>query len=344
MNTKMNILAGIALATAIAVPSIASAEVIFLPSSYTSNLWSGSELMSARSAPTDAPTFQTRIEEITHALENNPHFKNLNQQQRLDRVEFTVDNTLFRLLHEMGHVLINELKLPILSREEDAADTYAALEMLKLGSSFSLRVLYNAANGWFLSDWRDQQTAEEPLYYDEHDLNQQRAYRIVCLMVGSDSRFENLADITRMPKARQQSCKRDYAEASSSWAEVLKHHMRLPEDPETKIDVIYGDGKGNFDGWAQSFRALRLMEAVAERTKADFALPAPLKLEMQSCGRPGTFFETDTRTVTLCYEQAFDFGQLYLAYLQPRPPAAQLTPVKSHVIPMRTFAIAHGKR
>ena len=106
--------------------------------------------------------------------------------------------------------------------------------------------------------------------------------------------------------------------------------------------MVYGDGKGNFDGWAQSFRTLRLLEVVAEQAKADFALPAPLTLEMQTCGRPETFFETDTRTVTVCYEQAFDFGQLYLAYLQPRSPAApQLTPLKPRV---RTLAMVHGKR
>ena len=207
MNAKTNVLAGIALATAIVVPSIASAEAIFLPSS---NLWSGTKSMSARPGPSDAPTFQARIEEITRSVQNNPHFKNLNPQQRLDRVEFIVGNTLFRLAHEMGHVLINELKLPLLGREEDAADTYAALTMLNIGSSFSLRVLYNAANGWFLNDWRGQQTAEEPLYYDEHGLDQQRAYQIVCLMVGSDpARFKELADDAKMPASRQQSCKRD---------------------------------------------------------------------------------------------------------------------------------------
>jgi len=343
MNTKTNILAGIALATAIVVPSLASAQVISLPSSYTSNLWSDTESMSARLTPSDTPTFQAGIEEITRALQNSPHFKNLNQQQRIDRVEFIVGNTLFRLAHEMGHVLINELTLPLLGREEDAADTYAALTMLHTGNSFSLRVLYNAANGWFLNDRRDQQTAEEPLYYDEHGLNQQRAYQIVCLMVGSNpTRFKELADETKMPAARQRSCKRDYDEASSSWAEVLKPHMRTLEGPENKIDVVYGDGKGNFDGWVQSFRTLRLLEVVAEQAKADFALPARLTLEMQSCGRPETFFETETRTVTVCYEQAFDFGQLYLAYLQPRPPAApQLTPLKPRV---RTLAMAHGKR
>jgi hypothetical protein len=52
-------------------------------------------------------------------------------------------------------------------REEDAADTFAALAMLKIGTSFSQRVLAAAAKGWFLSDRRDQQTGPSLCFYDE---------------------------------------------------------------------------------------------------------------------------------------------------------------------------------
>ena len=39
-----------------------------------------------------------------------------------DEVRFVTANAEFTLLHEMGHLLISELKLPVLGREEDAAD------------------------------------------------------------------------------------------------------------------------------------------------------------------------------------------------------------------------------
>jgi hypothetical protein len=82
----------------------------------------------------------------------------------------------------LGHVLIAEMKLPLLGREEDAADTYAALRLLSFGTSFSQQELAQAAQGWFLNDRRDQEIGEKPLYYDEHNLNQQRAYQILCLI------------------------------------------------------------------------------------------------------------------------------------------------------------------
>jgi hypothetical protein len=106
----------------------------------TSVLLLGCGAASTQPAPS-APPFQARVEELARALQSDPRLKGLSEQQRIDRVEFVVGNTLFVLLHEMGHVLIADMKLPVLGREEDAADTFAALAMLKIGTSFSQRVL-----------------------------------------------------------------------------------------------------------------------------------------------------------------------------------------------------------
>jgi Putative metallopeptidase len=240
-------------------------------------------------------------------------------------VEFVVGNTLFWLLHEMVHVLISEMQLPVLGREEDAADTYAVLTMLKIGTNFSQRVLVDAAKGWFLSDRRDQQTGEKLLFYDEHNLNQQRAYQIVCLMVGSDpEKFKDLANETKMPESRQKTCRRDYAKASSAWDTVLMPHRRAPDQPKAPIKVVYGDGKGTFDDFARLFRSVRFLETVAEHAKADYVWSSPFALEMQSCGHPGADWDDEARKVTVCYELAFDFAELYRAYVPLTPaPAGQ---------------------
>jgi hypothetical protein len=131
-------------------------------------------------------TIQTRIDAAAQALQNNPRLKGLDQQQRVARVDFVVGNTLVLLLHEVGHVLVSEFALSVLGREEDAADTYSALTMLGIGTSFTVQSLADAAKGWFLDARRDQETGDKPLYYDEHNVSAQRAYQIVCLMVGSD--------------------------------------------------------------------------------------------------------------------------------------------------------------
>ncbi len=270
----------------------------------------------AQPAPSDSPSLQARIEAAARALQSNPRLHNLTEQQRLDRVEFVAGNMLVLLLHEMGHVHISEMHLPVLGREEDAADTFAALTMLKIGTSFSQHGLADAAKGWFLDDRREQQIGEKPLFYDEHNLSLQRAYQLVCLMVGSDPvKFKDLANETKMPESRQKSCGRDYAKASSAWNKVLLPHRRVPGQPEAQIKIVYGGGKGRFDAFAQMFRSVRFLETVAEHAKADYVWPSPFTLEMQSCGHPGADWDDETRKVTLCYEFAFDFAELYRAYV-----------------------------
>ena len=277
----------------------------------------------ASGQPSGSPSFQARIEEVARSLQNDPRLKNLSQQQRIDRVQFVVGNTLFVLLHELGHVIIDEMKLPVLRREEDAADTFAALTMLEIGTSFSKRVLMDASEGWFLNGRRDQQTGTEPLFYGEHNLSQQRAYQIVCLMVGSDpAKFMSLADETKMPQSRQESCRKDYAKASPSWDTALNPHRRASDQPETRIDVAYSDAQGDLEVFARSFRELRILETVAEAAAADFAWPAPFTMEMQSCGRRDATWADKTRTVRVCYELAFDFAQLYRAYVAAPTPAS----------------------
>jgi hypothetical protein len=238
-------------------------------------------------------------------------------------VEFVVGNTLFLCCSTKWAALIREMKLPVLGREEEAADTFAALAMLKVGTSFSQRVLAEASKGWFLSDRRDQQTGAKPLYYDEHNLSEQRAYQIVCLMVGADpGKFKSLAEESHMPESRQESCKEDYAEASRSWGTVLEPHRRTLDRPETKIGVLYSDADDDFEVFARSFREIQILEAVAQQSAADYAWPDPFTMEMRGCGSPGAAWSDKTRTLRICYDLAFDFAQLYSAYVPAAPAPA----------------------
>jgi hypothetical protein len=187
--------------------------------------------------------------------------------------------------------------------------------MIKIGTRFSEHVLGEASRNWFLNARRDQEMGAAPIYYGEHALSQQRAYYIVCLMVGSDpAKFKGLADDIKMPKERQESCQKDYAKAARSWGQVLEPHLRPPEGPQTRINVVYADAPANLAGFARSFRAIRMLEAVAQRAAGDFIWPAPFTLQMQSCGRPEAAWSDDTRTLRICYELAFDFAELYRAY------------------------------
>src|SRR5271154_5423604 len=157
-------------------------------------------------------------------------------------------------------------------------------------------ILTNAAKGWFLADLRDKSAEDTVPFYDEHGLNQQRAYEIVCLMVGSDSeKFKDLARETKLPEERQDTCAGDYSNAAYSWDLVLKPHRRGPDQPITEIDSIYRPAEGRAAIGQQVARSIRLLQAVAERVANEFVWPMPFTMEMKSCGFPNSRWDLATR-------------------------------------------------
>jgi hypothetical protein len=261
--------------------------------------------------------FQDRIDAAVLALRENPDFKDLPRQKVQGLVEFVSGNMLFVLLHELGHAAISQMALPVLGRIEDAADSFATLMLLRVGSDFSHRVLTDAAKGWFLGDRRDRETGLKLAFYGEHGLDLQRAYQIVCMMVGCDAdEFKDLAEQTRLPEARQHTCLGDYSNAAFSWDLLLKPHRRA-SDQMTRIDVVYGPAEGRAKAAEQVARSIRLLETAAGRASDELAWPSPLTFQMQSCGFPNASWDFRMRTVTLCYELAAEFADLYRDFGDP---------------------------
>ncbi len=260
--------------------------------------------------------FQVRIDAVAAELRaTEPRFKNLPPKYVPQLVEFVAGNMLFVLLHEMAHTAITELGLPVLGRMEDAADTFAALRLIRIGSDFSQRVLVAAAKGWFLADKRDRKTGDTVNFYDEHGLNQQRAYQIVCLMVGSDDeKFKGLATEVKLPEERQDTCAGDFSNAAYSWDRLLKPFRRAPDQPKTKIDVVYGPAEGRNAIARKVVTSLRLLETVAGHMSDELTWPRSFTLEFKSCGYANARWDLPTHKLTLCYELGADFADLFRDY------------------------------
>jgi len=269
----------------------------------------------AQPRPIEFDQFRSRVNDAVRALGNQPRLKGMSLKRRQELVDFVSGNMLFVLLHELAHAAMTELDLPVLGRKEDAADSFAALTLIHIKSGYSDRELTEAAKGWFMADRRDRKDGEPIAYYDEHGLNQQRAFQIVCYMVGADPiRFKDLAAETKLPTDRQQSCAEDYRDAAKSWGVVLQPHLRAPGQQETKIDVVYGEASGRLEISAQVARSIKLLEPVAARSAELVTWPAPFSLEMQTCGFVNARWVPATRKLTLCYELAADFADLYREY------------------------------
>src|SRR5438128_800503 len=123
------------------------------------------------------------------------------------------------LFHEMGHALIDVWNLPITGKEEDAADQFSNLilieemeegEQMALDSALSLKLDADLAVG------------EEKLYWDEHSLDEQRFYDILCMLYGHNpERYAYLVKDGLLPSERAGLCKDDYAKVKKSWQMLL---------------------------------------------------------------------------------------------------------------------------
>jgi hypothetical protein len=255
--------------------------------------------------------------EVTHMFQNDPRYnRGKTPDQIKDGVEFVTGNVLFVLAHETAHALISVFEIPVIGREEDAADALATVVALKMGNTFADRVVVNAAKGWFLSDQRDRKEGIPSAFYDEHGLDLQRAYYIVCLMVGgAPEKFIGLAHDVKLPEQRQKTCKFDYSNAEYSWEEVLKPHKRAPDAPKTKIEVSYAPTK-EFAALSEIGRKLQILEAVAEWLSEDFAWKTPISIQMQECGGPGARWLPTKKQIVVCYELIREFVQLHRSYGQ----------------------------
>jgi hypothetical protein len=119
---------------------------------------------------------------------------------------------LFIFLHETGHAVFNLLQVPIMGHEEDAADNFATILLLRLGPELAFHTLSGTA--WMYHLEARTREPDESDYSDEHSLDAQRYYNILCLAYGSDPIAQaNLVDYRLLPADRAPGCADEYTAA-----------------------------------------------------------------------------------------------------------------------------------
>jgi hypothetical protein len=130
----------------------------------------------------------------------------------------------FIFAHEFGHALIHNFHLPVLGREEDAADGIATVLLLKAedGATYAA----DAAEFWVAFSGR-QTPPKLAEYADNHSFDRQRAYNILCWVGGSNEAIlQALAEHEIVPEERLASCPAEWQLLRESAEQVLKPHLK----------------------------------------------------------------------------------------------------------------------
>jgi hypothetical protein len=246
-------------------------------------------------------------------------------EERQEADLFVLGNTVFILYHELGHALIDLLGLPVLGREEDAADNLASVMMIPDEADPVMdELIVAAADGWFLGNlWQHEAGNTEPSWWGEHSLDMQRFYSVVCLMYGSDpTGFAALAESVSLPAERRATCPDEYVQARASWTRLLAPHM-VPAEQRTshpsRVTVTFGPPPPGNDYVASLLRESGLIEAIAHDIGGGFKLPRDLAIHFGACGagdanafyRNGPHHE-GPNVVTVCYELVGFYNDLIM--------------------------------
>lgn len=134
--------------------------------------------------------------------------------------------------HEFAHALFDQFAIPILGREEDAADQVAAYMMLMRGGDEAAGLIKGTAYLYlrWMRDFGDGarhggrtlSTGARAYAAEPHASSAQRFYNILCLAYGADEdRFAQLVRDTDLPEDRADGCEDEWVLIDKAWKKLV---------------------------------------------------------------------------------------------------------------------------
>ena len=139
-------------------------------------------------------------------------------------------------LHEIGHALFDQLRVPILGREEDAADQFAAVMMLHQGPRAARDSVLGVA--WMYAHDARAETIDRKLLANVHGLSGQRFYNLLCIAYGAEpALFADLIDRKYLPEGRAESCEDEYRQVAYAMRKLMGPYI----DPGRRDELVAAD-------------------------------------------------------------------------------------------------------
>jgi hypothetical protein len=169
------------------------------------------------------------LDDIWHAA-NSPR-----RPPTILREDAVAGPTLDVFLHEAGHAMFDLLKIPLLGREEDAADQLAAYYVLQLPKELKRGLILGAAYSYASElkvrsardlNRRRLEVGRHVIFSDEHGTSAQRLYNLLCLAYGSDKElFADAVQKGALPEERAEICEDEYRQVDYAYRTLIVPHV-----------------------------------------------------------------------------------------------------------------------
>jgi hypothetical protein len=140
--------------------------------------------------------------------------------------EAIMGEALHTFYHELGHALIDVLDLPVTGKEEDAVDQLSTF-ILADGTDEGEAAILSSARMFLLQHEQDDTDIEELPFWDEHSLNAQRFYNLICWLYGHDEKkYQGFVKDGLLPEDRAGRCGQEFEQLSKAWSRLLAPHFK----------------------------------------------------------------------------------------------------------------------
>lgn len=226
-----------------------------------------------------------------------------------ERDNYIIGNTLHVALHEAGHMLIDQLRLPVLGQEEDAADNFATIALIDQDTTLGDLALADTAHFWFVLS--DSTELVDASFFDEHDLDVQRAYRIVCHLVGVDPEiFDYLAKAANLSEDSYDTCGANFELTADSWFSVLEPD-KAPENHTNAYEISFEKPTAALKEAHDILKLGGIIDDLTIIVDSYVKLPNPIRIEGAVCGEENAFYDPETATIVICYEMVDFYGRIF---------------------------------
>jgi hypothetical protein len=141
----------------------------------------------------------------------------------------TSDNAVFGpllevFLHEVAHALFDQLRIPILGREEDAADQFAAFMLVHLSERTARDAVVGVA--WMYAQEAKEATLSRNALANVHGLAGQRFYNLLCIAYGAEpGLFADLVEKKYLPESRAEDCADEYGQVAYAVETLMDRYV-----------------------------------------------------------------------------------------------------------------------
>jgi hypothetical protein len=143
--------------------------------------------------------------------------------QRADAIVGAVVDTI---LHEAGHGIFDLLEIPVMGREEDAADFFSIYMMLQFPPEDARRLIEGIAfnmGSEARGDFSERQPPQK--FAGPHAMNAQRHYNVLCLAYGDNPALFSDTVPAGLPPWRARFCADDWSMLRRAFNKLILPHV-----------------------------------------------------------------------------------------------------------------------